>query len=114
MKYDATPAYRNGIERIDDAKAVDIVGAHMGRAAFLIEVKDFRGARIRNRSRVGRPLAQEVAQKIKDSVAGIVGASRNDEPAGFWRHTGELMPNPSRVLMVVLWLDPSSQCTPCS
>ena len=49
---------------------------------YWIEVKDFRGYRIQNKRRLSEgELAIEVAQKVRDSIAGIIGAYRT---SGSW------------------------------
>ncbi len=48
-----------------------------GGTLFLIEIKDFRGARIENKQRIEHAyLADEVAQKVRDTIAGLYGAYR--------------------------------------
>ncbi len=55
-------------------KVVDFVGRRQGRL-YLIEVKDFRHHRIENKARItSGDLAFEVAIKVRDTIAGLVGA----------------------------------------
>lgn len=76
VKYDDTPLYRDGVGVIPFTKAVDFIGLRKG-TLFLVEVKDFREHRIENERRLTEgELAVEIAQKIRDSIAGLVGAHR--------------------------------------
>ena len=90
-KYDEHPIYREGIERLKEqipcthclhpqdvgSKAVDFVGIYKGQPYF-IEVKDFRGHAIENSRRTQGALAIEVALKVRDTVAGLLGVCRAD------------------------------------
>lgn len=70
-KYDDWPFYRNQFKDgcSKDNKAVDMV-ASIGGLSWLIEVKDYR---VHRRSKV-IDLAEEVAQKVRDTLAGLVAA----------------------------------------
>ena len=83
IKYDDHKDYRERIGRLPDIKAVDFAAIHDVVFLFFIEVKDFRGYRIQNRHRIlDGELAVEVAQKVRDSVAGIVNCSCTSS----WKH----------------------------
>ena len=83
---------------------LDFVG-RFARSLFLIEVKDFRGHRIENKKRfMHGELAVEVAQKVRDTLAGIVGVSgegRTD--CATWKPF--LDAAVGRPVRVVLWLE---------
>lgn len=71
-KYDDWTHYRNQFQNkcCTDNKAVDII-AHNSQITWLCEVKDFRqGRREPNKP----PLEMEIAQKVRDSLAGLVSA----------------------------------------
>lgn len=77
-KYDEWAFYRNHINRIDGAKAIDlIVVARDASTAFLVEVKDFRN---NTATRERRPrtnpskLSDEIAVKVLHSLGGIFAA----------------------------------------
>lgn len=77
-KYDDWGFYRNYVNRIDGAKAVDlIIVARDASIAFLVEVKDFRvnTATLERRTRT-KPseLSDEVAAKVLHSLGGILAA----------------------------------------
>lgn len=84
FKYDDTDFYRDEAEPfqgvIDEkphsTKAVDAVGLHAVSGLLLLEAKDFRGSRIANQSRLRGEVAFEVAVKVRDTVAALLGASR--------------------------------------
>ncbi len=104
-KYDGHREYRNGIGKLPGSKAVDVVASNPGQGLLLIEVKDFRDHRIENKLRVGEDLATELGQKVRDSVAGMVGALRNSSEPGQWQpHVGHLVDR-NRDVRVLLWLE---------
>jgi hypothetical protein len=118
-KYDDHPAYRQGIERLRGraqidvdgrahalelgTKAIDFVGLWESEVHF-IEVKDFRGHRIENKQRIRNgDLAVEVALKVRDTIAGIVGACQ--KPGGEpWQPFVEAFAKRGRP-RVCLWLE---------
>lgn len=71
-KYDDWAHYRNQFQNkcCTDNKAVDII-AHDYQITWLCEVKDFRQG---NRDPSKPPLEIEIAQKVRDSLAGLVSA----------------------------------------
>lgn len=78
-KYDAWSHYRNQFNgAFGGTKAVDVVYAD-GDTAWLIEIKDYRA----NQRTKTIDLAEEVALKVRDSMAGLISAalhaSDNDE-----------------------------------
>ena len=118
-KYDDHHGYRQGIERLKDraqldvggrvhalelgTKAVDFVGLWANEVHF-IEVKDFRGHRIENKQRIrDGDLAVEVAVKVRDTIAGIVGA-RQRPGGGTWRPYVDALARGGRP-RVCLWLE---------
>jgi len=104
VKWDDSLAYRKGIGLLPDTKAVDILCRSKGRCV-LIEVKDFRGHRIENKPRVASgELQQEVALKVRDTLAGILGASRLNADGGYWQPYAKALVSNDDVY-VVLWLE---------
>lgn len=114
VKYDNEPAYRDGIETLGQTKAVDFVGQHdapktahhdAAKRLFFIEVKDFRRHRIENKERVSSgELANEVAHKVRDTIAGMIGAQRRRPDESIW---GELVRalEHGHEIRVILWLE---------
>lgn len=113
LKWDAHPAYLGGLQQREGTKAVDFVGLYVGEPWFL-EVKDFRGHRIENKSRLtSGELVREVACKVRDTLASMIWACRrapldNDELAAFVRPlvTG------GKKVPVVLWLEEDRPAAP--
>lgn len=71
-KYDDWSYYRNQFNKVGSSKAVDIV-YHEEEHVWLIEVKDYR-----QQGRVKSiDLAEEVALKVRDALAGLLAASVN-------------------------------------
>jgi hypothetical protein len=103
-QYDRHGDYLGKIQKLRGSKAVDFVGM-ISNALFLIEVKDFRGHRIENKNRFGGPLEEEVALKVRDTVAGLIGAHRTSSQPATWSHFVSCMSTPSRLVRVVLWFE---------
>ena len=84
LKWDDSDAYRKGISRLngeldgraEGTKALDFVGVSGQGDLYLIELKDFRGHRIENKLRQAGELPLEVALKVRDTLAGVLGAAR--------------------------------------
>lgn len=107
VKWDDHEAYRGGVGRIQK-RAVDFCGVRGGHV-FLIEVKDFRGHGIENKERLAggdeEDLATEVAHKVCDTVAGLVGAHRMRVTEGTFRPFGEGLTGAKTDVRVILWLE---------
>lgn len=105
-KYDDSPAYRKGIERLDESKAVDFIAAHANRILFFVEVKDFRGSKAEQRQRLREgQLDHEVATKVRDSIAGLVAAHRNASEPERWEQHIDLLVNRDRDIKIILWME---------
>lgn len=102
-KFDDSSFYRKHFEKLDGSKAVDFLGLH-GRELFFIEIKDFRGYRIDNKKRLSsHELYLEVGQKVRDSVACLVAAYRQQPEE--WQPFIDSLRNTQRPIKVVLWLE---------
>ena len=74
MKFDDSSFYRNQFQRAcGGAKAIDILAVELQRCFWVIEVKDYR----RYPRTKAINLADEIAFKVRDSLAAIVAASVN-------------------------------------
>ena len=105
VKYDEHRDYRERLQKLAGSKAVDFVGIR-GDEAFLIEVKDFRGHRIANKQRLtSGELAAEVGQKVRDTIAGLVGAYRTSCEPDSWRPFARAISCRQRVLKIIVWLE---------
>lgn len=109
VKYDDTAEYAR-IRAQTEAKGVDFVGlVAAGSSRFvihLIEVKDFRGHSIENAPRIrGGELALHVAQKMRDTVAGLIGARRTSGELQPWERFAGALRRRRDEVRVVLWLE---------
>lgn len=114
QKWDDEPAYRDGIGRVGSSRAVDFCGIRKG-LLFIVEVKDFRGYRIENKGRLTsetsakgqiEPLAEEIAIKVRDTIAGMVGARRcRLTEEHHWKPVLHALGDPTAGLHIVLWLE---------
>ena len=77
IQYDAKDSdYTKGLGIIEGSHAVDFVGIH-DEILYLIEVKNYHNCRIENKPKLENgELAVELAQKVRDTIAGIVGTHR--------------------------------------
>jgi hypothetical protein len=106
IQYDKHPDYKK-IECLDGTKAVDFVVVHREKSEtlYLIEVKDFRGYRIKNKARLSDgKLAMEVGHKVRDTLAGIIGGYRGGNDTD-WKPVMEQLAALGRPIKVVLWLE---------
>jgi hypothetical protein len=106
IKYDGHRDYRRIVKR-DGTKAVDFVAVHGTQPSilYLIEVTDYRGYRIEEKKRISDgTLAREVAEKVRDTIAGIVGGLQNGN-AEDWGIVMERLATPVPPIRVVLWLE---------
>ncbi len=74
IKYDEAAQHVERMQAIE-SQAIDFCGSQRA-TVLLLEVKDFRGHKIENKEKLNGPLARTVAQKMRDSVCGIVGQQR--------------------------------------
>jgi hypothetical protein len=105
IKYDDHSDYVERIQHLPETKGVDFVAVLDERFLYFIEVKDFRGHRIENRARVkDGDLAIEVAQKVRDTIAGIVAAHHRGSTEE-WSRFIECLTNSVNPVRVLLWLE---------
>jgi hypothetical protein len=125
FKLDEHRDYRERIGKLDETKAVDFIGILDDKELYFIEVKDFRGYRIESKDRFLKgklpdcqliegecqllkgelPLSVELAQKVRDSIACIIGAYRTSSEPEVWAYYATLLCNKKRSIKVVLWLE---------
>lgn len=109
LKYDESKDYKNLSEAIEDTKAVDFTGILQNEILVLIEVKNFRGHRIVNKPRIWE-LDLEIAQKVRDSLAGIAGGARNSTHLKeTWQRYFQFLKEENCAIHVVLWLEEDIQ-----
>jgi len=110
VEYDEHRDYHQRIAKLSGTKAVDFVGLQDGEDGVLywIEVKDFRGYRIQNKRRLsGDELAQEVSEKVRDSLAGVVGAYQTSTEWEVWKPFVRALWRKTSI-RVLLWLEEDS------
>jgi hypothetical protein len=117
VRWDADRVYREGVgtlsgelsdgggaPRHEGTKAVDFVGVLDEKILYLIEVKDFRGYRVDNEKRQTRELPLEVGLKVRDTLAGLVGArAKTGAPPWVESFVGVLTGGKQQV-RVVVWV----------
>lgn len=101
IKYDEAPQHVERMQVIE-SQAIDFCGSQQA-TVLLLEVKDFRGHKIENKEKLNGPLARTVAQKMRDSVCGIIGQQRVQTPAICqpWTNCAKRMIASSDVLAVL-------------
>lgn len=105
-KLDDHPDYRNRMEKLDGTKAVDFLGLLDETELYFIEVKDFRGHRIENKERLSQSeLPIEVGQKVRDSLACIIGSYHTSSTSEGWQPFANLLCNQQSRIQVVIWLE---------
>ena len=109
IKYDEQTDYKKILNAVHATKAVDFIGILNNEILSLIEVKNFRGHRIENKPRLGGtddPLELEVAQKVRDTIAGIIGAARNSTHLQEnWTKYSNFLLHQKKIIHVILWLE---------
>ena len=112
VKWDDSPEFLGplGIRRLNGelaqipqgTKAVDFVGLHRD-DLYLFEVKDFRGHGPENAERQEHELPLEIGLKVRDTIAGILGAQRIQPSPWLLRATAALRER-ARKLHVIAWI----------
>ena len=109
LKYDEQTDYKKIGNAITGTKAVDFIGILNNEILTLIEVKNFRGFRIENKSRTDLKedsLDLEVAQKVRDTLSGILGAARHSTHLKEqWNEYVKFILNNHKSVHVILWLE---------
>lgn len=88
VKWDEHADYRNRIGKLEPTKAVDIVAVHGGSHAYFIEIKDFRGSHAEKKA-VKEGLLTEIALKVRDTIAGVIGACHMGTDSSAWTNHGK-------------------------
>lgn len=94
-------------DQVSGSRGVDIVGVRdRPHALYLIEVKDYRTSENQPSTKKkladeGRDLAEIVATKVRDTVAGLVGAARQQRDEA-WERTRDAL---TAKVWVVLWME---------
>ena len=104
--WDEEVVYSDLKGQVSGSHGVDFVGLRAG-MLYLIEVKDYRTfeqetATVEKMADDGDPLADLVAAKVRDTVAGLVGAARAGQDPS-WATCNRSLVGPK--LWVVLWIE---------
>lgn len=115
-KWDEHDCYTSGLHRYPTTAAVDFIGLY-GSEPYFIEVKNFRKYRIENKRRLtSGELVEEVADKVRDTVAGMVWAMDRgfdtSSVAPLLAQLFEPQEQRRRKCNVVLWLEEDLQPRP--
>ena len=104
------------ISKAIGARSVKFLGIFQKERLVFIEVKDFRGHRIENKPRLERkdePLETEIAMKVKDTIAGIVGGARlSTTQQAVFKDYVRYLNNNKKNIEVVLWLEQDAPVAP--
>jgi hypothetical protein len=73
IKWDKDSRYMQGIGKLSGTKAVDILASRQS-DILLVEIKDYRGSHALRKALKNEDLVTAVARKIRDTIAGVVGA----------------------------------------
>lgn len=110
IKYDEDPKYIDISNKLAGTKAVDFLGFYNSNTLAMFEVKGFRGygslKSVNDRLAHGmEELSTEVAQKVKDTVAAIVGISCNTGlQDAFWQQAATHLLQ-KKPLVIVAWIE---------
>lgn len=116
VKWDDSTEYRGGIHSLNGqltdpqtgdkipqgTKAVDFVALHRD-DLYLFEVKDFRGHGPENAERQEHELPLEIGLKVRDTIAGLLGAHRI-QPSPWLLRANEALRERARRLHVIAWI----------
>jgi hypothetical protein len=105
IKFDDHPDYHSVKDGLEQTRGVDFVGVFRAELYF-IEVKDFRGYRIQNKQRLTKgELMVEVGQKVRDSVACVIGVSRTSSEREKWQTYKQFLCQETGRVRIILWLE---------
>ncbi|MDZ4679161.1 MAG: hypothetical protein SH848_19340 [Saprospiraceae bacterium] len=111
IQYDKTTDCKNIQRAIPGTKAVDFIGVlkNTTLTLSLFEVKNFREHRIENKARMNNgERIEEFAQKVRDTMAGVVGAAQNSSHLkGTWKKYVKLLSGGE--IHVVCWIEEDRQ-----
>jgi hypothetical protein len=91
-------------------KAIDILAVKGKSHLFLFEMKGFRNQKhSENKKRITTELPLEIAQKVRDSIAGIIGYNLNldtyaDQKEN-WQQIAHLLAKSNKNLNIIAWIE---------
>ena len=106
LKLDEHLDYRSRIEKLPGTKAVDFLGVLDNNTIYFVEVKNLRGHRIENKERLQDGLlVEELGQKVRDSLACIIGAHRVSARHEIWKNFVDILYDKQKSIKVIMWLE---------
>lgn len=107
-QWDDEDAFKEGIGRLKDTAALDLVAVRARDTAVYIEVKDYRGHAVEHETELAdATLSHWVARKVRDTLAGLVGALALTKPRTNWKDLA-LAPGIANNIVVIFWVE----CSP--
>ncbi|MCB0568965.1 MAG: hypothetical protein KDC66_04345 [Phaeodactylibacter sp.] len=104
VKYDEEKDYRKLEQSIPGTKGVDFIGIS-NHDIFFFEVKNYRGHKIASKQKIDE-LEIIVAQKVRDTLGGIVGGVRNStNREESWQQHLKFLGDKKKRLNIVLWIE---------
>jgi hypothetical protein len=103
-KLNGTLSGEAGEQRHEGTKAVDMIGVLDGKTLYLFEVKDFRAHRIENKKRQTGELPLEIGLKVRDTIAGLVGAYLKHATEPWVEPCGRALVERKHQIHVVAWI----------
>jgi len=107
IKFDTDVNYKKIANDLSTTKAIDFLGIYRNEFLVMFEIKSFRHYGPQSRLNNGaEELTIEIAQKVRDSVAAIVGAHRNTTHNHlFWTTACTLLTNSKKEIFVIAWVE---------
>lgn len=100
LKWDDHQAFVQGIRKLPHTRGVDVCASVTGGGAVHIELKDYRAATMPPSAE----LARAIAEKVRDSLAGLVWACRRGLGEAFHEKlAGEFLASPKQ--RVIVWIE---------
>jgi hypothetical protein len=110
IKYDDHRNHAN--IKIKEHKAIDFLALYNANTIVLFEIKSFRKHRLDPETQLrmangAEELTTEIAQKVRDSIAGIIGAGRNSDSVEHikWRQISEKLIKAKTQVYVIAWVE---------
>ena len=110
IKYDDHRNHAN--INIKEHKAIDFLALYKANTIVLFEIKNFRKHRTDRETQArmadgAEDLTTEIAQKVRDSIAGIIGAGRNPDSVEHieWRQISEKLIKAKTQIYVIAWVE---------
>jgi hypothetical protein len=112
VKWDDHPGFRTSRWRLTESKAIEFAGVRDS-VLWLFEAKDFRGYRIQNKQRLTQgELAEEVADKVRDSLAGLLWSCQREHDSGDFTAVARALLDRNQKVQLVIWLETDEHLPP--